>query len=241
MTGHTYKTYAYDAVLDRMVLYPRPYTHFYDVAAKEFTDPPVLQDLGGDYYRNTLEPIPTGMAAWTVNGLFLREGTSRTWTRQTLMPPGAQLPQQSPDQQSMVYDPTGNRLLLFPNLGADKGQVYEVTLGATKTLRRLDPAGRVDMAAMGPGFFRESELVTSRGLVVVASSMMVGGVRRMPVYDVAANRWEAWRVSPGTVPFGNSFAIAYDPTSDRIWALGQNNEPWVLRVDPASADKVTLN
>lgn len=242
MTGHTYKIYAFDSVLDRMIIYNRPHTHFYNTAAMDFTDAPARQDLGGDYYRNTLEPIPTGMAAWTEQGLFVREGTARSWAPLTLTPMGgATLPQQSPDQQSMVYDAVGYRLLLFPNIGADRGQVYEVLLGATKTLRRLDPVGRADLTSMNPGFVRESELVTSSRVVVVAIGIMVNGVRRMPVYDVAANRWEAWRVDPSSVPFGNSFAIAYDPTGDRIWALGQNNEPWVLKVNPATADKVQLN
>lgn len=240
MNVHTYKTYAYDAVLSSMLVYKVPYTYFYDDVAKDFVDPPVHSDLGGDAYVNTLEPIPTGMAAWTPNGVFVREGTARVWSALTLVPMnGAALPQQSPDQQSMVYDPVGNRLLLFPNVAGEKGQVYEVSLGAQKTLRKLDPVGRADLAAGGPGFFRESELVN--GFVVVAATYALGGVNRSPVYDVASNRWEAWRLDPQNIPYGNSFAIAYDPVSGLLWALAQNNEPYVLSLDPATADRVQLN
>ena len=140
-----------------------------------------------------------------------------------------------PDCQTSVFDAAGNRLLMFGTSGAAKGEVYAYSL-TTNAVTALNPAGKAAFAANAGGFLRESVLLPSQGLVVFAIGY---GTGRVPVYDVAANKWQSLALTP-QVPFGNSFAIVHDPTNDRIWGLGQNNEVWVLKVNKGTATLTDL-
>lgn len=238
MTGHTYKMYAFSPALDRMVIHKEPFIYFYDPARRDFAEAPHESSIGGNFYTDVLWPLPNGMAAWTPNGLHRITAVSQSWTK--LMPTamgGATLPQITPDRNSMIYEATGNRLLLFS--GNDKGQVYEYAFGAN-TLRRLDPMGLADFAANGSTFMREAVYLPGQQLVLFAIGYGTQG--RVPVYDVAENRWYAYLLSPQPFTrYGNSFAIVYDPSADRIWAMDQHNEVRVLKLVKATADRLPLN
>ena len=84
MNVHTYKTYAYSGALQRMAILKLPYTYFYDPVAQDFDAQRVKQDLGGNQYINTLTPIPTGLAAWTADGLFTLTSRAGPWTKRPL-------------------------------------------------------------------------------------------------------------------------------------------------------------
>lgn len=232
MNVHTYKTYAYSGALQRMTILKLPYTYFYDPVAMEFDAARVKQDLGGNQYVNTLTPIPAGMMAWTPDGLFTLTSRAGPWTK--LTPTGAALPGMSPDCQTAVYDAAGSRLLMFSTVGAAKGEVYSYGL-ATNTVTALGPMGKAAFAAGAGGFLREAVLLPSQGLVVFAIDYPT---MRVPVYDVAANRWFALKLTAQA--YGNSFAIVHDPANERIWGLGQNNEVFLLKVNKATADLLPL-
>lgn len=246
MGVHTYKMYTYSSALHRMVIYKNPYTYFYDSSpgVMEFDLARIKQDLGGSQYVNTLTETPTGLIAWTPQGLFTLESRSGPWVQ--LKPTaiaGAQLPEQSPDRQTAVYDPTGNRLLCFATTGTAKGEVYAYSF-ADNTLRALNPVGKAQVAASMQEFVRESALLPSLGLVMFAIDFqtpadVTAKVKRVPVYDVANNRWSAWKLSDQA--YGNSFAVVADATNQRIWGLGQRNEVFVLKLNPATADIEPLN
>ncbi|MBL8910928.1 MAG: hypothetical protein JNM17_09525 [Archangium sp.] len=246
MAVHTYKMYTYSRALRRMVIYKNPYTFFYDASASvmEFDLTRVRQELGGNQYVNTLVEIPTGVLAWTPDGLFKLESRSGPWVE--LMPTamgGAALPQMGPDNQTAVYEPSGDRVLFISSVGNAKGEVFEYSL-ANNTLRALNPAGKADMAANMSGFIRESALMPGTSLILCAIGFqtpadVTAGVTRVPVYDAMNNRWSAWRLNMQS--YGNSFAVVSDPARARIWGLGQNNQVFLLKLNAATADIETLN
>jgi hypothetical protein len=238
--------YAYSRALGRMVIYKNPYTYFYDAtrAVMEFDQARLRQDLGGNQYVNTLVEIPTGLLAWTPDGLFKLESRAGPWVKVTpTAMGGAALPQMGPDNQTAVYEPSGNRVLFLSSTGAAKGEVYEYSL-ANDTLRALNPAGKTDLAANMSGFIREAALMPGTQLVFCAIGFqtpadVTAGVTRVPVYDAAANRWSAWLLNAQS--YGNSFAVVSDPAHARIWGLGQTNEVFLLKLNAATADIETLN
>lgn len=246
MGVHTYKMYTYSRALGRMVIYKNPYTYLYDTtrAVMEFDQARIRQDLGGNQYVNTLVEIPTGVLAWTPDGLFKLESRAGPWVE--LMPTamgGAALPQMGPDNQTAVYEAAGDRVLFISSVGSAKGEVYEYSL-TNNTLRALNPAGKADMAANMSGFIRESAFMPGTSLVMCAIGFqtpadVTAGVTRVPVYDAAANRWSAWLLN--TQAYGNSFAVVSDPGHSRIWGLGQNNQVFLLKLNAATADIETLN
>jgi hypothetical protein len=228
-------------VLFRSVVYKNPYTYFYDArrGVMEFDGARLKQELGGNQYVNTLVEIPTGVLAWTPMGLWKLESRAGPWVKLTpTAMGGATLPAMGPDTQTAVYVPAGDRVLLFATQGGAGGSVWEYALAAN-TLRKLDPAGKTQLAATLGGFLREAAFLPSLGLVVFAIDFqtpadVAANVKRVPVYDVVNDRWSAWKLSPQR--YGNSFAVVADPTAERIWGLGQRNEVFVLKLDPATAD-----
>lgn len=246
MAVHTYKMYAYSSALRRMVIYKNPYTYFYDAsrAVSDFEGARIRQELGGNQYVNTLTAIPTGLIAWTPDGLWKLTSQAGPWVKlnPTAMN-GAQLPSMSPDSQTAVYEPTGDRLLMFATTGSAKGEVYEYALAAN-TLRALNPAGKTELAATLGGFLRESALLPASGLVMFAidfqtAADVTANVKRVPVYDTVNNRWSAWRLTAQR--YGNSFAVVSDGADDRVWGLGQNNQVFLLKLNAATADIEPLN
>ena len=246
MAVHTYKMYAYASALQRMVIYKNPYTYFYDPsrAVMEFDQSRIRQELGGNQYVNTLTAIPAGLIAWTPTGLWKLTSRAGPWVKlnPTAMG-GAQLPAMSPDSQTAVYDPTGDRLLMFATSGSAKGEVYEYSL-ANDTLRALNPAGKATIAASAGGFLREAALLPASGLVMFAIDFqtpadVTANVKRVPVYDTANNRWSAWQLTPQR--YGNSFAVVSDVADDRLWGMGQDNEIFLLKLNASTADIETLN
>lgn len=241
MAVHTYKMYAYSSALRRMVIYKNPYTYFYDPSRSvmEFEGARVKQELGGNQYVNTLTETPTGLIAWTPMGLWKLESRAGPWVKLNPMAMGgATLPAMSPDSQTAVYVPMGDRLLLFATQGNAKGEVYEYAIGAN-TFRLLNPAGKTQLSATLGGFLREAAFLPSVGLVMFAIDFqtpadVTANVKRVPVYDVVNNRWSAWKLNAQR--YGNSFAVVADVSADRIWGLGQNNEVFVLKLNPATAD-----
>jgi hypothetical protein len=246
MAVHTYKMYTYAPAFSRLVIYKYGYTYFYDPAkpVMAFEAARINQDLGGSQYVNTLTAIPTGLIAWTPLGLYKLENRNGPWVK--LMPTsiaGATLPTMGPDNQTAVYDPVGHQLLMFATSAGAKGEVVEYSL-SNNTLRARNPMGKATVAANMSPFLRESALISSLGLVMFAIDFqtpadVAANVKRVPVYDVANNRWSAWKLSPQA--YGNSFAVVSDVANNRIWGLGQRNQVFVLKLNPATADIEPLN
>jgi Galactose oxidase, central domain len=246
MTPHTYKMYTYAPAFSRMVIYKDGYTYFYDASkpVMDFDAARVAQDLGGNQYVNTLTAIPTGLIAWTPQGLYKLENRNGPWL--PLSPnavAGAALPPMQADSQTAVYESANNRLLMFSNVGAAKGEVYEYSLSAN-TLKALAPIGKATLAAHAPTFFRESALLPKLGVVMFATDFqtpadMAANVKRVPIYDATQNRWSAWKLTSQT--YGNSFAVVADAANNRIWGMAQRNQVFVLKLNVTGADVEPLN
>jgi hypothetical protein len=143
------------------------------------------------------------------------------------------MPQTSADHHGMAYDSKRDRLLLFSDLGKNKGDVlaYDFKSGTT---RWLNPAGK------------DKALVPSRETIYVpeADGVLIGGHvpgegALWPMYDCAANAWvglELKGADPvGKKAFNNSMGLMYDPNRRLIWAVGQHSHVHVLRLDTKAA------
>lgn len=116
----------------------------------------------------------------------------------------------------MAYDSQRDRLLLFSDLGQNKGDVLEYDL-RTGTTRWLQAAGREQALAQS----RETIYISEADAVLVGAH--VPGDHRWPMYACAANAWlgiELKGADPvGKKAFNNSMGLQYDPNRRLIWAV----------------------
>jgi hypothetical protein len=230
MTGHTYKTYAYGATVDRMVLVKTPYTYYYDSTANDWERGPVATPgLGGNMYVNVVAPTPTGMMLYNPEGLWQLDLASGRWNALPIR--GATLPNLSPDQNVAVWDSTRSRLLLL-SAAESSGQIWAYD-PASGNLTALDPGGR---GAIGASFHREAVYLPSIDALVLGAD--VGG--RTPVYHCAENRWYAYDLGPLQGDFyGVSLGLAAD-SRDRVWAVETSSRIMIVKLDPATATRTAL-
>ena len=240
MTGHTYKTYAYSSALDRMVIWKKQLTYFYDPDAHEFELPRGETDGGGSMYTTVLCPVSDGLEAWTPGGLWRLDPLSRDF--EALPISGQAPPAMSPDSNILVHDTARDRLLMFASTGDNAGQVwaYDRQSGA---LAALDPAGRASIQTDGPGFYREAVYLPSHDAVVLGAAYDNGdGSKRVPVYHAAENRWYAYAFAGQSAQdeaFGVSLGLMLD-AQERIWAINSSSYLFLLKLDPNSADRIPL-
>lgn len=237
MTGHTYKSYAFDLVTSQMFFLKAPgFTYAYDPVVKAWVGAPGrTEGIAQDIYTNVLCATSLGVYAWTPRGMWMLDAATKTWTQKH---DATGLPSHSPDSNTMVFDSTNgaNRLLLFAN--ADPGQVFAYDLD-TDAVTALDPQGR---SSISRGFFRESALLASEGLVVMGTTADFGdAVARTPVYDIAENRWYGYRFGPDALQASNRFydvslGLMADEARGLLWAMNTNSELFVVRVNKDTAD-----
>ncbi len=239
MQGHSWKMYAYSPRLARMVLHGEPFTYFFDPVTNEFDRTRLTQAMGTGH-SNMLVAVPSGVLAWTRTGFWKLEAIAGPWARVTTT--GPTVPAPFGDTSAVVYDSMRNRLLLVPDGNA---QVFALDV-ATNQVTALAPSGRADMMANGPkSHLRESLYLAGDDVTVVFASYAysTANPNQVPVYDGATNRWYAYTIDTTDLRerYGNSFAVVWDPTHQRIWGFGQRNAVYLLKFDKQTATKVPLD
>jgi hypothetical protein len=239
MTGHTYKSTGYDPNLRCLVFAPHEYTYFFDPAAGKWSRSPERNPYRPDFYLVTVCATPSGAVVWAdqrdrgAAGLWRLDASTRTWKPLPLTGP---LPQKSPDHHGMAHDTKRDRLLLFSDLGPNKGDVAEYDLKTGKS-RWLGAAGRE--AAAAPS--RETAYLPELDAVLIGARVNGGdGKMRWLLYDCAANAWLAADLGGddpiGKGVFNNSMGLMYDPNRKLVWAVGQNSRVHVLRPERKGMD-----
>lgn len=235
MTGHTYKSTGYDPNLKALVLGPHEYTYFFDPKSSKWSRSPERNPYQGNFYIVTLCATPKGTVAWANRrqgggaGLWRLDAESRTWKE---LPLKGEMPQTSADHHGMAYDSKRDRLLLFSDLGKNKGDVLEYDFKAGTT-RWLAAAGRDKALAHS----RETIYIPEADAVLIGAH--VQGENSWPMYDCATNAWVSVDLKGsdpvGKKSFNNSMGLMYDPSRRLIWAVGQYSHVHVLRLDMKTA------
>ncbi len=245
MSCHSYKCYAYDPTLRRLVLCAQK------DAGNLFTYDPSV----GDWEANLATPFhpaffdiylyetkcvstPAGTVAWTQTGegMWRVNASKMGWEKLPIQgkmaPPGW-------DTEGMAYDSKRNRLLLF-SAGA-KGDITACNAG-TGELTLLDPAGKSGAAASS----REAVYLPACDGVLIAARPQASpdGKSRWLFYDCAKNAWFGLHLGGADVlgkeRFNPSLGIMYDPKRKLVWAMDMLSRPYALRLDMTTADVLPL-
>jgi hypothetical protein len=236
MTGHTYKATGYDPTLGALVFVPHEYTWLFDPRAGKWSRTAERNPYQPDFYNNTVCATPRGAVVWAEQrgrkgvGLW-RLAAGRRWRA---LPLKGELPATGPDHHGLAHDSKRDRLLFFSNLGKHRGDVAAYNL-RTGEATWLDAAGKGGAAVPS----RETVYLPVADAVVVGAHVEVDGKLLWPLYDCAKNRWFGVELAGsdpvGKKGFNNSLGLMYDPTRRLVWAVGQNQELFVLRFDPRQA------
>lgn len=253
ITGHTYKSYGYDALSKRMVFVGQQADFFlYDPAFGDWegrAHKPNGMTYGDGFYNLLCKQTPRGIVCWTKEArLFLyagkESGGTGEWLEKKIA--GEKIPGSNVDSAGIDYDLKRDRVLLFPsNYGKPySGQIVSVDM-KTMTAAVLNPAGMTGAARM-PGFLRETCCVASQDLILTGVTLPLDGdgARWTPAYDCAANKWIACKID-GPNPAGKegrnvSLGLVYDAKRDLIWAVDTRGDIFALRLDVKTLNKKDL-
>jgi hypothetical protein len=242
-TGHTYKSYGYDTVSNKMYFTgEQNYCYVYDPVFGDWTrrfPKPKGMIYSGCFYTLTCGTTPQGLVCWTQQGQIFRLDPDREqWIALPLA--GVKLPGTAVDNATVIYDSKREHLLLTRRDYADKdnfdGEMYEVDV-KTNAVKALAPAGRDGVKQVR--FLREAVYDPANDLVLFGL-LFSGDDRRTLAYDCAGNRWVSLKLS-GDDPNGKtgrnvSLGLMYDAKRKLFWAVDTNSNVFVLRLDPKTAD-----
>jgi hypothetical protein len=235
MTGHTYKSTGYDPILKALVFAPHDYTYFFDPKTSAWSRSPARNPYQANFYVVTVCSTPKGAVVWAnqrqggAPGLWRLDAPSKTWKP---LPLKGDMPATSADHHGMAYDAKRDRLLLFSDLGKNKGDVleYDFQVGVT---RWLMATGKDKALAQA----RETAYIPDADAVLIGAR--APGSRSWLFYDCAKNAWlsiELQGADPlGKKTFNNSMGLMYDPQRRLVWAVGQRSEVYALKLDTAAA------
>ena len=86
---------------------------------------------------------------------------------------------------------------------------------------------------------RETVYLPGADAVLVGAHVEADGKLLWPLYDCAKNAWlgvELAGADPvGKGKFNNSMGLMFDPDRKLLWAVGQNDQLFVLRFEPKQA------
>jgi hypothetical protein len=235
MTGHTYKSTGYDPNLKAMVFAPQEYTYFFDPKSGDWTRSPSRNPYQANFYVVTVCATPQGAVVWANQreggraGLWRMDAKTKTWQA---LPLKGDLPATSADHHGMAYDAKRDRLLLFSDLGKNKGDVLEYVC-ETGATRWLNAAGKENALAHA----RETAYVPEADVVLIGAR--VPGHSSWLMYDCAKNAWMGIDLN-GADPlakktFNNSMGLMYDPGRRLVWAVGQHSQVYALKLDASAA------
>src|SRR5262249_13708552 len=213
MTGHTYRSYAYDPVLKKMLFAGKgDRTYFFDPAAGDWEKRTTPNPFDGGMFMVNLCPTPRGVVAWSFHltdrastGLWRMDADSLTWKP---LPLKGKLPPSSSDQHGQAYDGKRDRLLCFH--GTQRESPGEVTTYDFKfgTAKRVKPTGW--NKAVLP--CREAVYLPEADLVLIQA---YAEGKRWLAYDCAKNAWLGLKLAGpdviGKQVFNNSVGLLYNP------------------------------
>jgi len=239
---HSYKCYAYDPTLRRIVLCAQK------TAGKLFTYDPSAGDWAADLatpfhpdafdinlYMTKCVSTPKGVVAWTRTGegLWQVNSARMNWEK---LPLQGKVEAPGWDTEGIEYDSKRDRLLLFSAGAAGEVTACDLKTGATRPLR---PAGK-DRAAGAP--MRETVYLSECDAVLVGARPVPGidGKPRWLLYDCSKNAWLGLHL-PGADPLGKdrfnvSLGLMYAPRHKLVWAMDFLSRPHVLKLDLTTAD-----
>ncbi len=240
MTGHTYKSTGYDPNHRAFVFAPHDYTYFFDPKKSQWSRGPERNPYQANFYVVTVCATPKGAVVWAnqrqggAPGLW-RLDAARVWQP---LPLKGEMPQTSADHHGMAYDSRRDRLLLFSDLGKNKGDVleYDFKTGATRWLNALGK----DQALSAS---RETIYLPEQDAVLIGAHNPGGSLWLM--YDCAANAWVGLDLKGadpiGKKAFNNSMGLTYDPHRRLVFAVGQYSHVHVLRLDAKTAQRKIID
>lgn len=256
VTGHTYKSYAYDDASQRMLFVgEQKYTYLYDPVRGDWTgeriEKPQEMQYVGCYYTLTLCPTPHGTYCWTSDGRLFRwekldnPRNDNDWQWEAVKLKGEKLPGTVVDRSGFVFDSQRERFLCTtkPYEGPFDGQIYEIDMNSHEVAKLKVP----NSAAMTDvGFLREGVYVPELDIALLGLNFPLkeGQPRRTPIFDCSSNRWmyvELGGEDPsGREGFNVSLGMIYDPSRKIVWAVDTHSHVYVLRLDGKSLDKKQL-
>jgi len=240
MSGHSYKTYTFSAVLDRMVLWKEPVVYIYDPDLHDFESERGSTDGGGNMYVTVLCATNDGVSAWTPDGLWDLDPVTKGFDPVTVT--GDELPAMSADRNALVYDSTTDRLMLLSAVNGNSGQVwiYDRAGGVVAT---ASPEGMNRLAAENVDFLREAVYLPSLNLLVLGTTFDRGdGTLLTPVLDVGENKWYGYEFGGQKDSHGVynvSLGLVID-AQERIWGINSRSHIFLLKVDGDQAVREAL-
>jgi hypothetical protein len=251
VTGHTYKSYAYDQLTQQMLFVgEQKYTYLYSPVIGDWTrqriEKPKAMQYEGCYYTLTLCPTRHVTFCWTNDGQFFRWdkvesdwGNLGQWKEITLQ--GEKLPGTVVDRSGFVYDSRRQRFLCTtkPYEGPFDGQVYAIDVNSKEVTKLKVP----NSAAMSEvGFLREGVYVPELDAVLLGVNFPLdeGKPRRTPIFDCKSNRWMVVELG-GEDPSGRegvnvSLGMIYDAARKLVWAVDTHSNVYALRLDGKSLE-----
>jgi hypothetical protein len=252
VTGHTYQSYNYDPLSQKLYLNARVNnTYVYDPVVGDwigrFPKPKPMVYNDCFYTLNTL-PTPHGLVCWTGHGgLFKLDPAKREW--QEVQRSGAKLPSAVVDSSTFVFDSNRDRLIFVRSDYGKKndGNLHSLDL-KTGEVRKSAPANAAALAALDLKGVDRAVYDPDHDLVLF-SALLPGEAdkpRRALAYDCAADKWLSLAISyevgkdkrpahPGGP--GHSCGLLFDARRKIIWGIDTHDcRVYALRLDPTTAD-----
>jgi hypothetical protein len=246
-SNHTYLTYAWDPAVRRLVAASYGGVSVYNPERRDW-DSHHVPPFGFNLYVTKAVSTPKGVVFWNPAscegqqmvpffGLF----DARTGKFVALPMKGAKGAPQPGHSDSCVirHDPKRDVLWILSgdNTGGAKpdGRIWRYDL-KSGSVEPMDPAGA---AAIGATMktWREAVYLPKLDLLLFNNFTASG---RQIAYDPEKNRWVTLAVSRGKhspqALGGVGSGCVYDSKRDLVWAIGEYNENFVLKIDPATLD-----
>jgi hypothetical protein len=246
--NHTYTNYAWDPAAQRMVTASFGGVSVYNPERRDWASHHIAP-FGFNVYVTKAVSTPKGVIFWNPGncegqrmapffGLF----DAKAGKFVPLPMKGAKgTPQPGhSDSCAMRYDPKRDVLWILsgdPGGGAKPGgRIWRYDM-KTGNVEQLDPAGA---KTIGSAIGAVREVVYLPKLDLLLYNGFIGDERQI-AYDPAKNRWVTLKLSRAACKDkqllgGVGAGYVYDSKRDLVWAIGEYNENFVLKIDPATLD-----
>ncbi|MCW8131756.1 MAG: hypothetical protein KIS92_15525 [Planctomycetota bacterium] len=234
MHSHTYKLYAYDPILKKMLLFNRDDTFIFDPAVSEWERPLPNTPFGGGPWVPKFCTTPSGVMVWAPSkagpnprpGLIWKlDHAKHAWVEWKTT--GGPLPATpSDDHGTLVYDSKRNQLLICTAFRDGGGELWSCNL-TSGVLKKLEPENR----RHGPFYPREAVYIPKGDLVLFHDAIDKAAV----AYHVEKNRFVTMVIPNGFEGRNPSVGLMQDPKRGLVWAIDASWNLKVLNFDLASA------
>jgi len=244
VTGHTYQSYGYEPVTKTMLFSGETkHTYTWDPDLAEWTGrlvKPKGMNYGSCFYTLTHVTTKHGLICWTQEGkLFKFDHDHREWSELTLT--GVKLPGAVVDNSTLAYDSKRDRLNFFRKPYGDKtkydGVIHTVDM-TTMTVSTLPVVNPQPASAVN--YLCQIRYDEANDVLLVGNTLTIGEEKRTPVYDLAKNEWQTWKIT-GDDPNGKSgrnvsLGLMYDAKRKLFWAVDTKSNVFALRLKREEAD-----